>query len=118
MLFFALQEKIFRKGEKSKLVSNQKFNKQQRKSSKRRALQFVCICSTIIKIFFELIPSTNRGGLFAELYRFQSIQPRAGIALTFWNLEHRLSKTILVLYYIPKLKYTTFNCKNISLIMD
>ena len=76
----------------------------ERKSSKSRALQIVCICSTLIMIFFELIPSTNRGGLLAELHRFQSIQLRAGIALTFWNLERWLSKTILVLCYIPIIK--------------
>ena len=89
-----------------------------RKSSKRRALQLVCICSTLIMIFFELIPSTNRGGLLAELHRFQSIQPRAGIALTFWNLERWLSKTILVLYYILTLKNKTFIYENVSLVFD
>ena len=85
-----------------------------RKSSKRRAIQNVCIWSSLIMIFFELIPSTNRGGLLAELHRFQSIQPRAGIALTFWNLERWLSKTILVLYYILTLKNKTFIYTNIS----
>ena len=69
-------------------------------------------------IFFELIPSTNRGGLLAELHRFQSIQLRAGIALTFWNLERWLSGTILVLFYIPKLKNAIFCYKNISLVID
>ena len=76
----------------------------ERESSNSRALQLLCICSAIIMTFFELIPSTNRGGLLAELHRFQSIQPRAGIALTFWNLERWLSKTILVLCYIPIIK--------------
>ena len=90
----------------------------QRESSRRRALQLFCICSTFIMIFFELIPSTNRGGLLAELHRFQSIQLRAGIALTFWNLERWLSGTILVLFYIPKLKNAIFCYKNISLVID
>ena len=85
----------------------------ERKSSKRRALQLVCICSAHIMIFFELIPSTNRGGLLAELHRFQSIQPRAGIALTFWNPERWLSKTILVLYYNLTLRNKTFVYRNV-----